>query len=369
MYKVKKATKIINGKKYNKYFICNPHIPIFHLCKFLDLKGKNSINTQKTYSSILVQWLNFLLKEKKKRYYVVETQDIKTYIYSLIFFDKNERYILTPNIVYKTLQMKNVVIFEFYKFLLGEMDTKTSMLYIETNKKRLNYQFSLDIKELLSVGKNSIEYFMTKYKSSRKENYIVNYSEDEIFAITSNFNNLRDKLVFKLTLYGYRIDEVLSIKTKDFNTSEDIIKPSRSKTNKNRLVVLDSETSKNIINYIITERMDAISYSGLDSEYLFINLRKGKYCGQPLKYETFYKALKRSGVNSGLKKEQIRTHSGRSTKVMDLMIDGNFSDEQVRLYFGWKSPTSINSYIEENNKSLALKGSKFISQINGMTKL
>lgn len=364
MFKVKKAIKIINNKIYENYFICNPSIPVFHLCKFLDLKGKNSENTQKTYASILVQWLNFLYSRKNKQYYEVDLEDLKKYIYSQIFFNKENNYVLKPDLTYITLKMKNKVIYEFYKFLLGEVNSKTSILSILSQGKELNYHFTLKLKEFRETGINSIDFYMTKYKSSRKEKYIMEYTEKQIFSINSNLNYLRDKLIFQLTLYGMRIDEVLSIKIKDVNNIENTIKPSRSKTDKNRIIVVSKETIKYINNYVHTERMNSIIYAGVDSEYLFINLNRGKNCAKPVTYQTFYTALKRAGINAGFDKNQIRTHSGRSTRTMELLKNDNISDEIIRYIMGWKSPLSINPYIEEKSKSLAIKGAQFIAKEN-----
>lgn len=346
MYKVKKGIKKYKNQIYFNWMICNPVIPEFHLCKFLDIKGKQSKYTQKTYSSILVQYLNFLEQKRDKKYNEIAYEDLNKYFYSLIFFSKNENLIINPEITYKTLKMKHTVIIEFYKFLQGE-----------------NIQLFINVDKLNQSGKNSIELYMVRYKKSRKDNYIMEYTDDDIKIIVSNFNTLRDKSIFLLTLFGMRIDEVLSIKSLDFNYSENIIKPSRSKTIKNRFIVISSDVSKIIQNYIQTERIDAIINSGKDSEYLFINIKKGKYCGLELKYQTFYKALKTAGINAGYTKEQIRTHSGRSTRVMELLKE-NVSDEIIRHILGWKNSSSMKDYIDEYNKTLSIKGAKFMAEIN-----
>lgn len=298
MYKVKKGIKKYKNEIYFNWMICNPVIPEFYLCKFLDIKGKQSKNTQKTYASILVQYLNFLEQKKGKKYNEVTYKDLNKYFYSLIFFSKNENLIINPEITYKTLKMKHTVIIEFYKFLEGE----SIPLFISIDK-------------FNQTGKNSIDLYMVRYKKSRKDDYIMEYSEKDIEVILSNFNTLRDKSIFLLTLFGMRIDEVLSIKSLDFNYSESNIKPSRSKTNKNRIIVISSDVVTIIQNYIQTERINTIINSGKDSEYLFVNMKKGKYCGFELRYQTFYKVLKTAAINAGYTKEQIRTHSGRSTRV------------------------------------------------------
>lgn len=357
-YIVKKAVKIFNNKQKKSWFICNPIIPVYHVCKFLDLKGKNSEHTQKTYASVLTQWLNYLQENRKKQYFEIESQDIKKYFHKLIFFNKDNQFVITPELTYKTLKLKHTIIFEFYKFLLGECET--NYILVIDNKK---YNFNLKLDKFDRDAKNAIHYYMTKYKLSRKENYILEYTEDDIKVICSNFNFIRDKIVFLLTVFGIRVDEVLSIKISEFNFSENLVKPSRSKSYNKRTIVISSELSKMINNYIQTERMNAIYKSGLDSEYLFVNLNAGKYCGKELKYQTFYTSLKRAGVNAGYKFNSIRTHSGRSTRAMELLKQG-VSDEMIRHIMGWKNSSSIKEYIDHNNKSLAIEGAKFLANTN-----
>lgn len=368
MYRVRKAVKLTYGKEDVSYFICDPILPVYHLCKFLDLKGKNSINTQKTYSSILVQWVNYLYK-RNKIYYEVTYDDLKKYLYSLIFLNKKNQYILTPERTYLTIKMKQTIIIDFYNFLSCEKDVDSSLRFYDNKNEIINYNFKLDINKLEKVASNTIDFFMTKYKRSRKENYILEYSEEEILRIHSHFNLLRDKAVFYLTLFGLRIDEVLSIKVKDFNYLDNVVRPSRSKSNEFRHVVISEYVSNIINNYIQTERISAITDSGKNSEFLFININKGIYCGENLKYSTFYTSLKRAAINAGFNSNEIRTHSGRSTRTMQLFKKDNITDEMIRHIMGWKSPSSMKSYIDENNKSLSLKGAKFLANMNNKENL
>ena len=83
-------------------------------------------------------------------------------------------------------------------------------------------------KSIESISDATIELFVTKHKISSKE-YILEYSDDEIKAIYSNFKNYCNRAIFLATLHGMRIDEVLSIKLKDYNPRDCTVKPSRSK--------------------------------------------------------------------------------------------------------------------------------------------
>ena len=44
-----------------------------------------------------------------------------------------------------------------------------------------------------------------------------------------HFTTLRDEAVFRLTLEGFRIDEVLSMKLSDYDSVKQLIQPTRSK--------------------------------------------------------------------------------------------------------------------------------------------
>ncbi|BFU78782.1 hypothetical protein ALC152_19970 [Arcobacter sp. 15-2] len=362
-FKVKKAIKILKNTSYISYFVCDPYIPVFHICKFLDIKGKNSHNTQKTYAYILANWLNHLDTKLNKKYYEINIQDIKKYIEYLIFFNQKGQYILTPELCYKTLKGKGNVIVEFYMFLLSEVDSNENALIIYNKNMKYNYPLSFNIEKLKSSTENTLNLFLTRYKRGRKENYIIEYTDIEIEIISSNFSSLRDIVIFKLTLFGFRIDEVLSIYLEDFNFQEKNIKPSRSKTNKHRIVEISSELSILINNYIQTNRLDAVFNSGYDSPYLFVNHKQGKYCGKEVSYQTFYKSLKRAAQKAGFDTTKIRTHSGRSTSVMNDLEKG-MPYEIIRHKYGWNNPISITPYIDEQSKKLMKKASKFIYKQN-----
>lgn len=230
-------------------------------------------------------------------------------------------------------------------------------LYIYNDSNTENYYFDMDLKKLNRKIDSSIKLFLTEYKRGRKEQFIMEYSEEDIEIISSNFLCMRDKAIFLLTLMGMRIDEVLSIKVKNIDFSENILYPSRTKSQKNRPVVILNSISILINSYLKTERLEAIYHSGIDSEYLFINIKKNKFCGNQLKYNTFYSSLKRAAKKAGFLPESIRTHSGRSTKAMEL-LKHKVSDEMIRNIMGWRSIHSISSYIDENNKSLAINVAK-----------
>ncbi|MEG0834915.1 MAG: hypothetical protein RR413_05665, partial [Christensenellaceae bacterium] len=75
--------------------------------------------------------------------------------------------------------------------------------------------------------KNLINRILPDVKGSRE--YIKWYTEEEKDLLCSGFRTLRDEAVFQLTLEGFRIDEVLSMRLDNYNAAERLIHPSRSK--------------------------------------------------------------------------------------------------------------------------------------------
>lgn len=173
--------------------------------------------------------------------------------------------------------------------------------------------------------------------------------------------------MLRLTFEGFRIDEVLSITLDSYNAIEQLVQPTRSKgranarngENKLRLVALPKKTCEVIDKYIQTERADAESESGKLSQYLFINLNSGKRQGLPMSYHNYLKILKRCATRAGLDAAKIRTHNGRSTKVMEflehqsLYPEYNITDGIIMESFGWRSFSSIDHYRNHNNPIIA----------------
>jgi integrase len=211
-----------------------------------------------------------------------------------------------------------------------------------------------------------IDRYLPRLKSTK--DYIKWYTDEEKLRICNSFSTLRDESVFRLTLEGLRIDEALSVRLNDFDAVQGIIKPSRSKgkssvesgrENHLRVVALPKETCALLERYIATERMLAENESMVVSQYIFINIKADKYQGQPLSYRNYLRILKLAAKKAGFNSERIRTHSGRSTKVMDILEYGalhpekGLSDVELLETFGWKSTDSIEPYRNHNNPIIA----------------
>ena len=81
--------------------------------------------------------------------------------------------------------------------------------------------------------------------------------------------------------------------------------------------------------------------------------------GKPLRYGNYYAILKRCAQRAGLDPGKIRTHSGRSTKVMEylehqsLHPEDGITDAVIMESFGWRSADSIIHYRNHNNPDIA----------------
>lgn len=354
--------------------VCKPNAPDFYTSLYVSNKSKNSKEYGITIANRLIRFLNFLF-ENKVEYWNAKDEHIQSFFLKLINFDyKTNKIVDIPTISYSSLiNYKNVII-NFYKFLLQFTNHNVIKIsdwkdnkYIETNHKLvLRWQ---ETEKLLDA---TLDLFLTKYKTSEKQ-YIKEYTEEEITAIYSNFKNYRNRAIFLITLHGMRIDEILSIKLKDYNPQKNTVKPNRSKgkgSSKKRTIVLDDLVIQCIENYIIHERNIFESKSNEYLDYLFISMIKTDeiYKINPYSYGAYRNSFIRAANNAGLK--NVRTHSGRShraSQLLSLMQEGkvNLTDEIIRHIMGWKSVDSITPYVDHANEKISIKFSKdYANELN-----
>jgi hypothetical protein len=97
---------------------------------------------------------------------------------------------------------------------------------------------------------------------------------------------------------------------------------------------------------------------------LFLNLQKDNMQGKPMTYHNYYAILKRCAKRAGFEPEMIRSHSGRSTKVMEFLEhqakhpEDEIEDSTIMQCFGWRSADSISSYRDYNNQVIAYETMK-----------
>ena len=341
-----------NGTEYNCYFILEEGIPVYEINKWLEYKGMNSLATSKKYAFQLCRFLNFL-KNRNKVYRKANRRDILTFV-DYLLFAKEESTVISfqSQITYQTATSYLTVIKEFYRFVEDVSNEQVSILR-SSNSKRISTEkylygqiWDIEIKELLATK-------MPRVKESKE--HIKWYSEEDIEAILTQFNTLRDRSIFYLTLEGMRISEVINLNMEDYSQEKKLIHIKRAKGQKERIVPLRKQTILALESYLYSERSLLEEELGL-FEAIFVNLRKGKKYGNRVEYRNILTVIKNAADRAGLDKSMVRTHSGRSTRTMELLRfqsehpEENLTDEQIRLLMGWSSSKSIEPYINQKDE-------------------
>lgn len=356
-FQVKKSKGYtIEGVEKISYQILNNKIPMYKVDAFLEFIGSYSKNTGYQYASRLCKFLNFLYEKRNKNYKEATKQDVVKFIDSLLFESEGFFRVDKGRVTYSTVSSYLSVIKRFYLYLEDELNEDIEIDFKKV-KRSAKYTYlygqiwDLDSKEILN-GRAK------KMKSVAE--YERWYTDEQIDSIEDNLNTLRDKAIFELTLEGMRIDEVLSLRMCDFNSSECKVYPYRSKGKEtgsvSSVVNIKKKTAKLLDDYMFNERDIALVYKEeMDEDFvypneLFINLKKGDSLGKPLKYRNYIEILKKAGERAGIGYKKIRTHSGRSTKTMEWLYyqathpEENITDEQIRQAMRWENVQSIKSY-------------------------
>jgi site-specific recombinase XerD len=340
-------------------------IPMLEVNQWVEAKSLRKTSTGKEYAGKLVVYLNYL-DEVGVEYHVATNKNVKGFIHNLIYGGLQDLKIksLEAAVFYPTLSKYVTVITELYKWLDNNYETsitfQTKTDSIRAKKSFLYGQiYSYDYKYI-------VDRYLPSLKGGRE--YIKWYEDGEKAALCSNFSTLRDEAVFRVTLEGFRIDEVLSMRLGNYNPVEQVIQPSRSKGRQDvrtgtfnhlRTVALPAVTCEVLNKYIQTERMIAENQSGIISNFIFLNTQKDTNQGKPLSYSNYYKIFKRCAIRAGINPDKVRTHSGRSTKVMEfiehqiLHPEDGITDAIIMESFGWRNDGSIASYRNHNNQVIA----------------
>ena len=337
------------------------------LSNWVSCKSIRKVSTGKEYGSRLVFYLNYI-NSIGIEYPDADNEVVKKFINHVIYGgrDSANTVSMIPLVTYNTLSGYITAVTEFYKWL----DNNYS-----SNMKFLQRTDTIHVKKSFLYGQiysQDYKYLIDRYIPSLKERkeYIKWYSKEEKEQLCSHFKSLRDEAVFRITLEGFRIDEVLSMELECYDALKGLIQPMRSKGKYNafsadnnglRIVALPEKTCNVINEYIQKERNQAEMESGIISQKLFINIKKGNDYGMPLAYRNYLKILKRCAKRAGLDPSKIRTHSGRSTKVMEYVEhqikhpEDGITDAILLECFGWKSIESIQPYKNHNNPAIAIE--------------
>lgn len=376
MFKVIKV-KYTNEEEIKEgYQIINEPNTYYRVNEFLRRQSiRGSINTCKQYAYKLCKFLNFLQAVKNKTYLEATSKDVDDFLNYLMYrIDEGIFYIKEGKVTYNSLSMYVTVIKGFYVYL-----NKTGFNYrIDVKYRQQRSQFSEIHGKIHDI---EIDDFLNNLVERTKptKDYIKWYEEDQVQSILSNLNTLRDKAIFLLSLEGMRIDEIISLRIHDYNQNKRFVELYKSKGretgNVNRTVALPTYVCKILDDYIYNERSLVIKHSIKElktvSSDLFLNLKLGEHLGQKVKYRNIIQIIKTAAKNSGLNKDMIRTHSGRSTKVMELLYyqaehpESKITDEIIRQMMGWESPSSIKPYINARDLRISRLVAKKIQDNKG----
>lgn len=350
------------GTCYTRHMITKNYMPFFPGNQWLELKSIRKASTGREYAKKLAVFLNWL-DSKNVMYENATNHHVREFLHELVFGSlQNEKLLsLQSTVGHSTLTKYITVISGFYRWL---DDTRQTEMRWKKKTATANQSFLYG-----QVYSREYRYLVDGYSAKLKpgRDYIKWYDDKTKELLRKNFNTLRDEAVLLLTFEGFRIDEVLSITLDSYNSVEQLVQPTRSKNRTNvgsgknrlRLVALPKKTCDLIDKYIQTERTDAEQESGKLSQYLFINLNAGKRQGLPLSYHNYLKILKRCASRAGLDASKIRTHNGRSTKVMEFLEhqslhpEDNITDGIIMESFGWRNFASIDHYRNHNNPIIA----------------
>jgi len=345
------------GGNFERYLILKDHVPDYRINEWIDLKSMVKLSTGREYAYKLAVFFNFL-NYRSKDIADAEVTDVLAFvIYAVYGTGDSDVFSLKGKISFSTLNKYLVVITGYYRWL--DKCFKTRMRF-EDQKRHVSKHAFLYGQIWEYDYEDIINSHIRNLKGSRS--HIKWYTEEEKTHLCGGFSTLRDKAVFLITLEGFRIDEVLSVCLNGYDG--ETVTPSRSKGKENdgadiRTIVLPAEGREMLEQYIFTERAYAESESGVISQYMFINLKSGKNQGLPLKYRSFWESMKRCAGRCGMDAKKIRTHSGRSTKVMEyleeqaLHPEKNITDAMIMHQFGWGSLKPLEFYRNFNNKTIA----------------
>jgi len=309
-----------SGICWERYMIVADHIPLFRVNQWLELKSIRKASTGLEYAKKMAVFLNWL-DSCGISFERATNRHVRQFIHFLVFGDLRDGKIksLQSTVSSSALNQFVTIITGFYRWLddVGQTEMIWNSKTVQANRSFLYGQiYSYEYRYL-------VDGYAAMLRPGRE--YIKWYDEEE--RLCGNFNTLRDEAALRLTFEGFRIDEALSVTLNSYNATDRVIQPTRSKgkadvrgrSNHLRVVALPERTRDLLDKYIQTERAVAETESGTISQHMFINLNAGNTQGMPLQYHNYLKILKRCARRAGLDENKIRTHSGRSTKVMELL--------------------------------------------------
>lgn len=366
----KRASQIANG-----WMLVHDKIYPFLPNKFLHQMNMGSSNTAKQYAYKLCKFFNFLEDNWNVDYRSATTQHLnKFFTYMLYGSNDNIISLTETNRSGFTVKSYFSVIKRFYTYIYSQnIDIKMEVHQNKTPVSKHSYLYGQywESKKTTLFIDNSFERGKPPIK------YEKWYTNDQIEAIFSNFYTYRDKTIFSLSLDGMRIDEILSLRLHDYNTTQGTITLFRSKGKQegevNRICVLSERSRFMMEEYLFNER-DSVENSIMQmgrkmSDNIFVNIKRRKdSIGEPLKYHNILEIIKVAAKKAGLDPRKIRTHSGRSTKAGELFREQainpqGLTDNQILKIMGWANMSSAEPYINRQDRETTIETWKRLEKI------
>ena len=365
-FKVKKflfETK--SGEVVLRHMLTDNLLPMLVPNQYVEMMSINKLGTGRNHANKLCVFFNYLHEHHNASYESVSNKQVQKFLAYLIYGDLADLRITDPadSKSYSTLSGYVSTITNFYRWLDQNYGSQTTFYDGERKCRTQSYLYG----QIYSFKYQFIINRVLPDVKGRRE-YVKWYTGEEKEILLNRFRSLRDEAVFRLTLAGFRIDEALSISLSSYDPVQKIVQPTRSKKrqsamngfeNRLRKVRLSDETCDIINRYIRSERMIAENNSRIISDVMFLNLNNGTHLGKPLSYANYRKILRSCARRAGLDEKMIRTHSGRSTKVMDILEfnaqnpEKAISDIQIQNLFGWASIDCIKPYMNNNSEIMA----------------
>lgn len=207
------------------------------------------------------------------------------------------------------------VLSKFFRDIGTENPTrKQAENYIAEIRKK-SYSFSHVINTSVAIGR-FMEFIKKPIKivHPRKPKSLIKdvMTEGEIARILAATKNNREKAMIAVLAYsGIRNKELCSLKAKDINLDDNVIKVIGGKFLKDRMVNISRECAKAVSEYI------GQSFQNIDGQYLFTTLREGKqYNGWALR-----KVVKVVAKRAKIKK-RVYPHLFRHSLACNLLNRG-----------------------------------------------
>lgn len=345
-----------------RYIITKDRIPLHEVNTWLEAMSTNSPLTGQRYGYVLIDYLNYLQILRLNYWEVTRQATIKGYVKFLLGYS-GEIVSTQGKKNLKTIRYHIAVVKQFYSWLQENGRTNYNPVGFgsEKNSKGKAYvKTKFLYGQIYEFDNKKSSPFYAKLKFNKEQNHIKWYTIEQVQKLIDNLPSHKDRLIFRISVEcGLRISEILGLHINDVDRFDNLLHIKRksnheneayAKTNNRKVEILDDipiyadELMKDIENYITGEREQADIHH---SSYLFIN-NKGKYKGMPSRRRNFLKILKTTAFKIGLDASQIRTHSGRSTRI-EMFTEYGLSLATVSDYVGASVNTVHKYYTNKSN--------------------